>query len=105
MAKAKAANDSLPEEADIARKFNQFKELTEPVIELYSKFGKVRTIDTSGHVNQVYGETKSALLPEIYCFIGPKASGKTAVGTKLAEKTNMEVLNFHSFLKDNYLCQ
>jgi len=44
--------------------------------------------------------TKKALLPEVFFLNGPKGSGKTTVGKQLAEKTNMEVLNFDKFIKN-----
>lgn len=73
------------------------------MIDLYRKFGKVRTIDGSGSVNEVYAQTKKALLPEVYFLIGPKASGKSSVGKHLAEKTNMHQLNFEHFIQSNNL--
>jgi len=47
---------------------------------MYKKFGKVRTIDASGSINEVYKQTKEALLPEVYFLIGPMGSGKTTIG-------------------------
>lgn len=67
---------------------------------MYRKFGKVRQIDASGSVNEVYAMTKKALLPDVFFLNGPKGSGKTTVGKQLAEKTNMEVLNFDKFIKN-----
>lgn len=84
-------------EETLKKRFNTYNEQTRPVIDLYRKFGKVRTIDGNRGINEVYADTKKALLPEVYFLIGPKASGKTIVGKHLAEKTNMQLLNFKSF--------
>lgn len=81
----------------LRKRFNTYNEQTRPVIDLYRKFGKVRTIDGSGNINEVYQATKKALLPEVYFLVGPKASGKSIVGKHLAEKTNMHLLNFEHF--------
>lgn len=43
------------------------------------------------------------MLPQIFFIIGPKCSGKTALGSALAERTNMHLLNFSKFIKENNL--
>lgn len=43
------------------------------------------------------------MLPEMFFMIGPKCSGKTTLGGAFAEKTNMHLLNFPKFVKDNGL--
>jgi adenylate kinase family enzyme len=43
------------------------------------------------------------MLPEIFFIIGPKSSGKSALGSALADRTNMTPLNFTKFIKDNGL--
>ena len=58
-------------------------------MELYKKFGKVRWIDAFGSVQDVYEQTKKAMLPEVFFVIGPKCSGKSMLGGALAERTNM----------------
>lgn len=45
------------------------------------------------------------MLPQIFSIIGPKCSGKTALGSALAERTNMNLVNFTKFVKDNGLKQ
>jgi len=46
-----------------------------------------------------------AMLPQIFSIVGPKGSGKTALGSALAERTNMNILNFSKFVKENGLKQ
>ena len=72
-------------------------------MELYKKFSKVHFIDANRGVNEVYADTKKAMMPKVFFNIGPKCSGKTTLGTALAERTNMTMLNFNDFLKDNNL--
>lgn len=52
------------------------------------KFGKVHFISAIGSINDVYQETKKAMLPETFFLIGPKCSGKTTLGKSLAERAN-----------------
>lgn len=63
----------------------------------------MRYIDAGYSIAEVFEATKKAVLPEIFFLIGPKCSGKTALGSALAERTNMNLMNFGKFLKDNGL--
>ncbi len=85
------------------KRFKAFEEQTKPVVDLYKKFGKVRSIDANGSVQDVYEQTKAALLPQVFFLIGPKSSGKTTLGSALADRTNMHLMNFHSFVRENGL--
>jgi adenylate kinase family enzyme len=67
---------------------------------MYSRFGKVKHIDASKSVSEVFEATKKAMLPEIFFMIGPKGSGKSTLAKELAYRTNMEVLSFDKFLKE-----
>lgn len=67
------------------------------------KFGKVNYIKAIGSVNDVYEETKRAMLPQTFFLVGPKCSGKTTLGQALAERTNMKMFNFTKFIKENNL--
>lgn len=51
----------------------------------------------------MYESTKSAMMPKIFFIIGPKCSGKTSLGSALAERTNMRMFNFTTFMKMNGL--
>lgn len=73
------------------------------VIEKYKLFGKVRVINASQDMEDVYRDTRHALLPEVMFLLGPKASGKTTVGAELAEKTNMSLMKFDDFVKEHSL--
>ena len=90
-------------EETLKKRLRAFKELSKPVVELYQKFGKVRHIDAGLGINEVYTETRKACLPQIFFMIGPKCSGKSHLGAALAERTNMQTLNYGKFVKDNGL--
>ena len=82
------------------KRFREFNEQSKPVVELYKKFGKVRWIDASGDIGEVYAQTKLALQPQIFFLIGPKGSGKSSLGKALADRTNMHIVNFSQWLRD-----
>ena len=70
---------------------------------MYERFGKVRRVDANREEIEVYEDTRKAMLPQISCMIGPKASGKTTLGNALCERTNMKLINFNDFVSDNCL--
>jgi adenylate kinase family enzyme len=43
------------------------------------------------------------MLPQIFYIIGPKCSGKTAIGSAVAERMNMNLLDFKKFVRENGL--
>jgi len=90
-------------EETLKKRLRAFQELSKPVVDLYRKFGKVNYIDASASVEDVYQLTRQAMLPKIFYMVGPKCSGKTALGHALAERTNMTPLNFSKFVRDNGL--
>lgn len=63
----RAANSTVQRDDDNAEtlknRLQAFKDMSKPVVELYSKFGKVRSIDASKSIAQVYEETRKAILP------------------------------------------
>jgi adenylate kinase family enzyme len=87
----------------LLERFKTFNDSSRPVVDYYDMFGKVHRIDASSTVKEVYHQTKQALLPEIFSILGPRGAGKTKLGSALAERTNMEVMNFCDFLKTHSL--
>ena len=73
------------------------------MVEFYDKFGKVSRIDATGGVSEVSALTKAAVLPQTMFVLGQKASGKSAVATKMAERTNMKHLDFLKWIQENGL--
>lgn len=87
----------------ITKRFETFMQKNMPVTKYYEQFGKVRTIDANRDVLDIYEDTRRAMLPQISCMIGPKASGKTTLGKDLCERTNMKLINYNDFLSANNL--
>jgi Cdc6-like AAA superfamily ATPase len=98
----RAANSEVKREDDheetLKKRLRNFNDLSKPVVDMYAKFGKVKHIDASKSVNEVFEATKKAMLPEIFFMIGPKGSGKSSVAKKLGDRANMQVINFKAFL-------
>lgn len=90
-------------EETLKKRLRAFNDLSKPVADLYSKFGKVRRIYAGDSIDKVYQETRKAMLPQIFYLIGPKCSGKSSLGSALAERTNMNTLNFTQFVKEHGL--
>ena len=63
----RASNAAVQREDDneetLRKRLQAFKECSQPVVDLYRKFGKVRHIDASESIARVYEETKKAILP------------------------------------------
>ena len=74
-----------------------------PVVDYYKKFGKVRQIDATGSIAEVYAQSKSAVLPQCMSVLGPKASGKSTIGAALSQRTNMKLIDFNDYLRVNGL--
>jgi UMP-CMP kinase len=71
-------------EETLKKRLKAFKELSKPVVDMYQRLGKVRRIDASRSVPEVFLETKKAMLPQIYFMIGPKGSGKSTLAKEMA---------------------
>ena len=103
----RAANSSVQREDDNAetlkKRLHAFQECSRPVVDLYRKFGKVRQIDASESIARVFEETKRAILPQIYCMVGPVKAGKSTLARALGERTNMAVLDYSKFVNDRNL--
>lgn len=104
---ARAANSTVQREDDneetLKRRLQTFNDVSKPVVELYAKFGRVRFIDASQSIDEVYRKTREAVLPQVFWLVGPKCSGKTAIGGALAERTNMFHVNFSHLIKEHGL--
>jgi len=103
MKRAETSGRSDDNAVTIKNRIQKFFDESVPVVDFYRQFGKVRTIDARGGIGEVYAATKQALMPQTMFMVGPKASGKTKVGEKLAERTNMSLINFNEFVLSNNL--
>jgi len=85
----------------IKKRVQNYFDTSYPVVEYYQKFGKVRKIDATGGISDVYRQTKEAVLPQTMFIMGPKAAGKTMIAQNLSERTNMNLINFNEFVSSN----
>lgn len=84
----------------IKKRIQHFVDYTVPVIEYYSKIGKVRRIDATGDVNDIYEATRKAVIPQMMFIIGPKACGKSTIASNMAYRTNMRHIDYQQWKKD-----
>lgn len=87
----------------VKKRVQNYVDHTEPVIEYYKRFGKVRKVNAEGGIGEVYALTKEAILPQTMFIVGPKASGKSKVAADLEHRTNMNLINFPDFVAQNNL--
>lgn len=99
--KIKGGNKETDEE--ITARLDQYRQLTEPVIEFYRQYGIVRDINADMEPGQVYSNVKENLYPTIYSLIGKKYSGKSTISKIIAEKMGMKTIDFGEFLKSPHV--
>lgn len=87
----------------LIKRLENYTRETQPVINLYRQFGKVREVNGEFDELTVYEATRKAMLPQVSFIIGPKGSGKTSVGKVVCEVSNQKMLNFHDFIEENKL--
>ena len=63
MKRAETSGRSDDNAKTIKKRVQNYFDSSYPVGEYYRKFGKVRTIDATGGVSDVYNQTKEAVLP------------------------------------------
>lgn len=90
-------------EDEINKKAFEYNEKILPVIKFYDNFGKVHKICGDGDVNEVYKMTRKCVLPQVSFMTGPTGSGKSVLGKKLCERTNMYQLKFKDWVNENSL--
>jgi len=87
----------------LKKRISSYNDQTQPVLDMYNRFGKVTFISGEPEVNAVYAETRKAIFPQVSFCVGPKGSGKTVLGKKLCSRTNMTLLNFTDFVAEKNL--
>jgi len=63
MKRAETSGRSDDNAETIKKRIQQFVDQSIAVVEYYSKFGKVRKIDATGSIGEVYAQSKDAVLP------------------------------------------
>ncbi len=81
----------------IKKRLDDYFEQSRPALEIYTLMGKVRTMDCSGGVFDVYKAMTKQIFPQVHCLIGPKSSGKTALCQYLARRANLKCISFQDF--------
>ena len=87
----------------IKKRIQQFFDQSMPVVDYYKRFSKVRKIDATGGISDVYACSKDAVLPQTMFVLGPKGAGKSTISGNLSDRTNADFLNFHEFKAGNGL--
>jgi len=79
MKRAETSGRADDNEETIKKRIQQFVDQSMAVVEYYERFGKVRRIDATGSISEVYAQSKDAVLPQTELILGTKGSGKTTV--------------------------
>eukprot|EP00357_Protocruzia_adherens_P011143 CAMPEP_0114997996 /NCGR_PEP_ID=MMETSP0216-20121206/15233_1 /TAXON_ID=223996 /ORGANISM="Protocruzia adherens, Strain Boccale" /LENGTH=801 /DNA_ID=CAMNT_0002362487 /DNA_START=133 /DNA_END=2538 /DNA_ORIENTATION=- len=74
-----------------------------PLIELYSKFGKVVTIDATKDVKDVYTVTRAAIFPKAHFVVGAPKSGKSMLCERVASRMNVRHIDIEELVAHNGL--
>ena len=91
--------DDNPE--SIKKRIHTFHSETEPVVEYYKKFGKIKHIDSSKSIDEVYQQVKRAIKPNIIFFWGQPGVGKSSAAKALSNKTGYLHIDFEEFARQN----
>ena len=86
-------------EEGIKKRLEEYMTKAQPAVDYYTRFGKVRKVDCSGSISETYKAITQAILPQIYCVIGPKSCGKSSICHHLAARAGMKYINFASFTR------
>jgi adenylate kinase family enzyme len=103
MERAKTSGRADDTESTIKKRFSNYVESTKPAIEMYTHFGKVHKINGERDINEIYEDTRKALLPQTAWILGPRGSGKSSIGNALSSCTNMKLIDFIDFVKSESL--
>lgn len=63
MKRAETSGRADDNEETIKKRIQQFCDQSMAVVEYYQRFGKVRRIDATGTISEVYAQSKDAVLP------------------------------------------
>lgn len=83
----------------IVKRIHTFHNETEPVIEYYKKFGKIKHIDSARSIDDVYASVRKAIKPNLIFFWGPPGVGKSSVAKALHKKTGYLYIDYEEFAR------
>jgi adenylate kinase family enzyme len=84
----------------IMDRINVFKKESFPAINFYQKYGIVRDINSNLDINSAYALVLENLLPEIYCVVGKRYSGKSTICKFLEKRIGAKIIDFNDFLRE-----
>lgn len=99
--RAKTSGRADDNKETIVKRIKTFHDETEPVIEYYKKFGKIKTIDSGRSIDDVYASVRKAIKPNLIFFWGPPGVGKSSVARALAKKTGYLYLDYEEFSRQH----
>ncbi|KAL4450880.1 hypothetical protein ABPG74_011722 [Tetrahymena malaccensis] len=85
----------------IANRLRVFHNETQPVLDFYNHFGKVKTMDGSKSVDEVYKQVQEQIKPNLIFMYGPPCVGKTETARRLSEKIKYHFVNLEAFDKQH----
>ena len=86
-------------EEAIANRLNVFHSKTQPVLDFYNHFGKVKTIDGTLSVDEVYKRVQDQIKPNVIFMYGAPGVGKTECARRLSEKIKYHFVHLEVFDK------
>lgn len=97
--RGKTSGRSDDNEEAIKRRLKVYHQCSKPVIDFYSKLAKVKTVDASLSVDEVYFKTRQFFLPEVVFFPSAPGSGTSTLCEKLAVEFKYTHLSIGTILK------
>lgn len=93
------SNQILYDRQDIENIISNYKEESKNIMNFYRKYGVVKDIRGDEHMVFVYQKLKELLIPDVYCILGKRYSGKTTIAKAIVEKnSNIKHIDFNSFI-------
>ena len=71
--------------ASIKKRFETFRAQSQPVIEFYSKLGKVRYVNAERSVEAIFVDAAALFEPDVIFVVGPTGAGRSTACTAIAE--------------------
>ncbi len=81
-------------QGEIKKRIEEYMIKAQPVVDYYTRLGKLRTVDCSGSILDVNVALQKALFPQLFFVIGPKSSGKTEVDSYLTRLSGSKTIHF-----------
>ena len=93
-------NLPLPSQEQLQASYEKSTTSIQNVVNFYSQYGIVRTIDADASLSTVNERTKPSLFPVMYSIIGKRYSGKTTLSEVLHQHQGIECIDFEKQFKE-----